>query len=279
MTAVARSPEPAAVMGQAREENFPVASLALPRRVRGHLLVLYGYARLVDDTGDEAAGNRLAQLDELEADLERVWSGRPHNPLIARLQPTVQACDLEIEPFRRLIEANRQDQAVRRYQTFEDLLGYCALSANPVGEVVLRIFGLATPERIALSDKICSALQLTEHWQDVGEDYALGRIYIPAEDLDRFGVTEADLGAGTASPQLKALMEFEVKRARALLRDGAPLARTLPWRCSLAVAGFVGGGRAALKAIERAGYDVLSSPPRAGRASRVLATAGVVARR
>jgi squalene synthase HpnC len=279
MTAVARAPEPATVMNQARAENFPVASLALPRRVRGHLLAVYGYARLVDDTGDEAAGNRLAQLDELEADLERVWGGKPHNPLIARLQPTVEACGLEIEPFRRLIEANRRDQAVHRYRTFEDLLGYCALSANPVGELVLRIFALATPERIALSDKVCSALQLAEHWQDVAEDYALGRIYIPGDDLNDFGVTEADLGASIASSKVKALMEFEVKRARALLHEGAPLVRTLPWRCSLAVAAFVGGGRAALKAIECAGYDVLSSAPRAGRISRASETAAILVRR
>jgi squalene synthase HpnC len=269
----AAGPEMGAVIGQARRENFVVASLVLPRRVRSHLLAVYGFARLVDDAGDEAPGDRLALLDEIEADLERVWGSRPRSPLIARLQPTVAACKLDIDPFRRLIEANRRDQVVHRYEKFEDLLGYCALSANPVGELVLRIFGLATEERLRLSDKVCSALQLTEHWQDVAEDYAAGRIYLPAEDLARFGVAEADLGRRTASHELRELMAFEVRRARALLGDGAPLARTLPARPAFAVAGFVAGGRAALRAIERANYDVLGKPIRAGLARRVVALA------
>jgi squalene synthase HpnC len=255
-------------MAQARHENFPVASLLLPRRVRAHLLAVYGFARLVDDAGDEAKGDRLALLDEIEADLERVWGGRPHNPLIARLQPTVAACRLEIDPFRRLIEANRRDQVLHRYQTFEDLLGYCALSANPVGELVLRIFGLATEDRLRLSDKVCTALQLTEHWQDVAEDHAAGRIYLPIEDLTRFGVAEADLGLPSATPQLGALMAFEVKRARALLDQGASLSRTLPGRYGFAVAGFIAGGRSALRAIERANYDVLSKRTRANFVER-----------
>jgi squalene synthase HpnC len=258
----AAAPETTAVMAQARHENFPVASIVLPRRVRSHLLAVYGFARLIDDTGDEAPGDRLALLDVIEADLEQVWGGRPQNPLIARLQPTVLACSLEIDPFRKLIEANRLDQVVHRYEKFEDLLGYCALSANPVGELVLRIFGLATEERLRFSDKVCSALQLTEHWQDVAEDYAVGRIYLPAEDLARFGVAEADLGRRTAGAELRGLMAFEVRRARALLDDGAPLARTLPVRPAFAVAAFVAGGRSALRAIERENYDVLGSQPR-----------------
>ena len=211
-----------------------------------------------------------ALLDELESDLERVWGGAPRNPLIARLPPTVSACDLQIEPFRKLIEANRRDQSVDRYDTYGDLLGYCELSANPIGELVLGIFGVATPERRALSDKVCSALQLTEHWQDVGEDYARGRIYLPLEDMRRFGVPEADLGASAASPALRSLIEFEVRRARELLDEGAPLVRTLSGRPKLAVAAFVAGGRSALQAIDRAGYEVLGSPPRAGRTQRVL---------
>jgi squalene synthase HpnC len=257
-------------MAQARNENFPVASLLLPKGVRAHLLAVYGFARLVDDVGDEAPGDRLALLDELEADLERVWGGTPRNPLIAHLQPTVVACDLPIEPFRKLVEANRRDQLVDRYETFGDLLGYCELSANPVGELVLRIFGAATPERLALSDKICSALQLAEHWQDVGEDYARGRIYLPLEDLRRFGVSEADLAAAVENQALRSLIQFETLRARELLDQGAPLVRTLSGRAKLAVAAFVGGGRSALRAIERAGYEVLGSPPRAGCVRRAL---------
>lgn len=265
-------------MARARRENFPVASRLLGSRERTHLLALYGFARLVDDAGDEAAGDRLALLDELESDLERVWGGAPRNPLIAGLQPTVAACGLEIEPFRRLIEANRQDQAVHRYETHENLLGYCELSANPVGELVLGVFGLATPERLALSNKVCSGLQLTEHWQDVGEDYARGRVYLPLEDLRHSGVAEADLGAAAAGAPLRSLIEFEVQRARRLLDDGAPLARTLPGRYRLVVAAFVAGGRSALSAIERAGYDVLGAPVRAGRTRRALDLVATVIR-
>jgi squalene synthase HpnC len=257
-------------MAQARHENFPVASLLLPRSVRAHLMAVYGFARLVDDAGDEAAGDRLALLDELEADLDRVWNGQPRNPLIAALVPTVEACDLEIAPFRRLIDANRQDQIVHRYQTYEDLLGYCELSANPVGELVLRIFGVATPQRLELSNKVCTGLQLTEHWQDVGEDYAHDRIYLPLEDMRRHGVTEADLGAATVSQPVRSLMQFEVRRARALLDEGAPLVRTLSRRSTLAIAAFVAGGRSALEAIERADFEVLGSPVRATRTRRVV---------
>jgi squalene synthase HpnC len=278
MSATAHVPGPQTVMAQARYENFPVASRLLPRRVRADLLAVYGFARLVDDAGDEAAGDRLALLDRLEADLERVWGGEPQHPLIARLKPTVAACGLEIGPFRRLIEANRRDQLVDRYETYEDLLGYCELSANPVGELVLRIFGLATADRLALSDKVCTALQLTEHWQDVGEDYARGRIYLPGEDRRRFGVSEAELGAATADQRVRALIEFEVLRARQLLDEGAPLARKLPVRCALAVAAFVAGGRSALQAIERARFDVLGSAVRAGRLRRGLEVAATVIR-
>ena len=138
---------------------------------------------------------------------------------------------------------------------------------------------ITVPAGIVLSDKVCSALQLTEHWQDVGEDCARDRVYLPAEDLRRFGVADTDLAAATATAEVKALMEFEVKRARVLLREGVPLAHTLPGRCSLAVAAFVGGGRAALKAIERAGYDVLGAPPRPGRLRRALETAAILVRR
>ena len=275
----ARAPDPATVMAQARTENFPVASLILPRRVRSHLLAVYGFARLVDDVGDEAAGDRMALLDELEADLEQVWTGTPQNPLIQRLQPTVEACALPIDPFRGLIDANRRDQIVHRYETFDDLLGYCALSASTIGELVLRIFELATPERLELSDKICSALQLTEHWQDIAEDYANGRIYVPLEDMRRFDVAEDELGASAASQRVRELTAFEVERTRRLLSEGAPLARALPRRYGFAVAGFAAGGRSALKAIERADCDVLSPHKRAGWTRRTIDIIDTVVRR
>jgi len=256
-------------MAQAGAENFPVASRLLPRRARADLLAVYGFARLVDDIGDQAAGDRLALLQEVEADLERLWAGEtPRHQLIAGLQAAKTEHDLPIQPFRALIEANRRDQRVHRYATFAELVGYCELSANPVGELVLRIFDAATPERLELSNHVCTALQLAEHWQDVAEDHAAGRIYLPQEDLSHFGVTEADLARPSAPAALRQLMAFEVQRARELLDQGAPLARTLRGRPAFAVRAFVAGGRAALTAIERSGYDVLAIQPRAGRTRR-----------
>lgn len=266
----ADAPESATVMAQARSENFPVANRVLPAAVRDDLLAVYGFARLVDDAGDEAPGDRLALLDDLERDLERAFepAGTPSNPLIAALGPTIVAHSLPVKPFRRLIEANRRDQEVHRYGTFDELVGYCALSADPVGELVLRIFEAATPERIALSNRVCTGLQLVEHWQDVAEDYRRGRIYLPVEDLERFGVAEHELGGSDATPPFKRLMAFEVARARELLAEGAPLIRALTGRAALAVAAFVAGGRSALAAIERADFDVLASRPRPGAALR-----------
>jgi squalene synthase HpnC len=258
------------VMARADSENFPVASRVLPRRARAHLLAIYGFARLVDEIGDSAGGDRLAALDWLEADLDRAYEGRAANPLLEQLEPTLRACSLPREPFIRLIEANRTDQRVSSYETWEELRGYCALSADPVGELVLGVFGLRTPARVALSDSICTALQLAEHCQDVAEDFAAGRIYLPAEDLARFGASTAELGAEHAGGPLRALIGFQIARARALLADGAPLIGEVRGRAKLAVAAFVAGGRAALDAIERAGCDVLPGPPRASRARQLL---------
>ena len=255
-----------ALLDRAKTENFPVASRLLPRRLRGHLLALYGFARLVDWAGDEAPGDRLALLDSLEADLDSLYAGEPpRHELLRRLAPSVAACALPAAPFRDLIEANRRDQRVHRYPSFDALLGYCALSANPVGRLVLHVFGRATPERLERSDAICTALQLAEHWQDVGEDARAGRIYLPQKDLARFGCDEAMLVAGSASPALRALLAFEVARARALLERGAPLVGMLVGRERLAVAGFVAGGHAALDAVERRRFDVLPGAPRPRR--------------
>ncbi len=259
---------------QAGAENFPVALRLLPARYRHHLAAVYGFARTADDMGDEAApAERLRLLDELEADLDRLYvmlareGGHPGPELavIQALGPAVAACSIPAQPFRDLIQANRQDQAVSRYPAFTDLLGYCRLSANPVGRIVLHVFGAATPERAELSDRICTALQLAEHWQDVAEDFRAGRIYLPQEDLARFGAGERDLAAASASPQLRALLEFEVRRARKLLDEGAPLTGTLRGAARAAVAGYVAGGRAALSAITAAGYDVLTATPRPRR--------------
>ena len=262
-------PESAAVLDQAGSENFPVASRLLPRRQRAHLMALYGYARLVDDAGDEAPGDRTALLAEIEADLDRVYAGQPAmHPLLRGLATTVVACDLPRAPLQALLEANRRDQVVSRYRTFDELVAYCELSANPVGRLVLHVFDVATPERIELSDAVCTALQLAEHWQDVVEDLGRGRVYLPAEDLERFGVDEDDLVRSPAPSNVRALMDFEVHRARELLDRGAPLVRTLRGRPRLAVAAFVGGGHAALDAILAVGGDVSAGAPRASRAAR-----------
>jgi squalene synthase HpnC len=265
------APAADAVMARARTENFPVASRLLPRRVRSHLLAIYGFARLVDELGDSADGDRLRALDWLEQELDRAYAGAARHPLLVALEPTLHECALPRGPFARLIEANRLDQRVGRYATWDELRAYCALSADPVGELVLRVFGADTPERIALSDSICTALQLTEHCQDVAEDLARGRVYLPAEDLARFGCSERELAAPHAGEPLRAVLAFEVARARGLLAEGSPLIGELHGRARLAVAAFVAGGRAALGAIERAGYDVLAGPPQAGSGARLLA--------
>jgi squalene synthase HpnC len=265
------APAAEAVMARAHGENFPVASRLLGRRLRRHLLAIYGFARLVDELGDSAPGDRLAALDWLAQELERAYTGRAEHPLLAGLTPTLRECELPREPFLRLIEANRQDQRVDRYATWEQLRAYCSLSADPVGELVLGVIGAATPARIALSDSICTALQLIEHCQDVAEDLARGRVYLPLEDLERFGCATADLAAEHAGAPLRAVLDFEVARARGLLDEGAPLVRELHGRPRIAVAAFVAGGRATLEAIERAGYDVLAGPPTASRSRLALA--------
>jgi squalene synthase HpnC len=284
------------VVANAPGENFPVALRLLPARHRRHLTNLYFFARLTDDLGDEArpggyggAGSppvsggfpggrppgiahfRLRLLDELAADVDRIYSGgTPQSPVMLAMAETVRECDVPAQPLLDLIQANRQDQKVTRYPTYPDLERYCELSANPVGQIVLYIFGVATPERIALSDNICTALQLVEHWQDVAEDLGNGRIYLPGEDLERFGCTEADLAAPTVGPAVRQLMIFETNRASRLLDQGAPLVGTLRGAARLAVAGYLAGGRAALAAISRQHYDVLAGTPR-GRKSRQAA--------
>ena len=266
------------VAANASGENFPVALRVLPRARRRHLTALYCFARLTDDLGDEAretgqadADLRLRLLDELAADVDLIYAGgTPQSPVMRAMADTVRECGVPAQPLLDLIQANRQDQRVARYRTFAELARYCELSADPVGRIVLYIFGAATPERIELSDHVCTALQLAEHWQDVAEDLGRGRIYLPAEDLERFGCTEADLAGPTAGPAVRELMRFEVDRASALLDDGAPLVGTLHGTARLAVAGYLAGGRAALAAIRGQHYDVLRGTPR-GRKPRLAA--------
>ena len=280
-TAHAVDPE-RGTLDKAANENFPVAPFFLPRAWREDLMAVYGFARLVDDIGDgdlapggadarllgvpdDSAGDRLLMLDAFEADLRRVFDGTPRHPLLRRLGPTVRRRSLTPEPFLGLIAANRQDQLVGRYETYDDLLAYCELSANPVGRLVLAVTGTSTPERIRRSDRICTALQIVEHLQDVAEDLTRDRVYLPAEDMVRFHVQEADLAAPTAGASVRALIAFEAGRARELLNEGAPLVGSVHGRLRLLLAGFVAGGRAALGAITATGHDVLPGPPKPGK--------------
>jgi squalene synthase HpnC len=289
----ARTAAITAAAAQAGAENFPVALRALPARYRRHLMAVYRFARTVDDVGDAAlppvdqsakppddlSAERLRLLDELDDDLGRLYRGQaPRLEVIGQLAATVAECGLPSQPLRDLIQANRQDQLVSRYQTFDDLTGYCELSANPVGRIVLYVFGAHTPRRAALSDHVCTALQLAEHWQDVAEDLRAGRIYLPAEDLERFGCTPQDLAEPAAGPGVRALMSFQVARASALLSAGSPLIATLRGAARLAVAGYVAGGRAALAAIENAHYDVLAATPRPAKRRLAVELARAYAR-
>ncbi|MFD5684790.1 squalene synthase HpnC [Streptomyces bacillaris] len=298
MTSTPQARTDDATLGKAADENFPVAPFFLPRAWRDDLMAVYGFARLVDDIGDGdlapggadarhlglepgQSDDRLAMLDALEADLHRVFATtgqEPHHPLMTALRPTVRRRALTPEPFIGLIEANRQDQKVRRYATYEELAAYCELSANTVGRLVLALTGTTSPERVRRSDAVCTALQIVEHLQDVAEDLARDRIYLPAEDMDRFRVTEADLARPTAGASVRALIAYEVERASELLNEGTPLVGSVNGRLKLLLAGFVGGGRSALTAISAAGFDVLPGPPKPTKPS-MLREVAVVLRR
>jgi squalene synthase HpnC len=278
-----------AVAAKASAENFPVALRVLPRRYRAHLTALYGFARLVDDIGDEPlpglpqdateatiTSTRLKLLDDLQQDVAKIYqenTSEPELDAIKALKTTVTECNIPRKPLDDLIQANRQDQLVTRYQTYDELRQYCELSANPVGAGVLYIMNAATPERLSASDSICTALQLIEHTQDVAEDLANGRIYLPREDLERFGVTERELAQPTASGSVRELIKFEADRAERLLDEGAPLIGTLHGAARIAVSGYLAGGRAALKAIANSNFDVLKGTPKPSKADTLAAMA------
>lgn len=249
-----------------RAENFPVALRVLPRQVRTHLQATYDVVRVIDDLGDKAVGDRVALLAGFGRDLATLWTGGPPQAaVLRRLVPTVHACRLPREPFEHLIAANLADQRVTRYASYADLLGYCRLSADPVGRLVLAVFAASSLVTCRLSDRICTALQIIEHIQDVAEDRRAGRIYLPTEDLDHFGVVDSDLDQPTASAPVRWLIAFQTDRAADLLESGVPLLRLLSGWARVAVGGYVAGGRAAVAAIRRADYDVLAGSPRARR--------------
>ncbi len=273
---------------KAAAENFPVALRLLPRQYRGHLMAVYNFARTVDDIGDEAPPDqRLRLLDDLDEDLSRLYAARqdslqpgdqPRHPAVRGLAEVVTDCAIPVQHFRDLISANRQDQVVARYETFDDLLGYCELSANPVGRIVLQVFGCSSPDRAVLSDAICSGLQIVEHLQDVAEDLRAGRIYVPAADMRSHGCTEQDLSGQVAAPPLRRLIAFEAGRAAELINSGAPLVGQLRGAARVAVAGYIAGGRAALAAIARARYDVLAAAPKPAKSRTVRELASTLVR-
>jgi squalene synthase HpnC len=265
--AVALLDDPARLAALAHAENFPVALRLLPRRHRSALAAVYSAVRLIDDTGDTTDGtptDRLAALDSVEAELAGIWVGQPPTrPALEPLAATLRARALSKQPFLDLLEANRLDQHANRYSSYDDLLGYCALSANPIGRTVLEVFGVDDADARSLSDDVCTALQILEHCQDVGEDKRLReRVYLPVEDLQAFVVDPDELSDTQTSAQLRSLLAFEVSRALTLLSSGPTLVSRLHGWAKVAVAGYVAGGLATADAIRHADFDVLQVMPR-----------------
>lgn len=248
-------------LARSHEENFTVGTLLLPLGLRPYLFAVYAFCRHTDDLGDEAAGDRLALLNAWEADLRRCYTGTPEHAILIALQDTIRRFEIPREPFRKLIQANRMDQGHVRFLTYADLLRYCDHSANPVGRMVLHVLGDRTPESQGLADATCTALQLANFWQDVRRDYGMGRIYLPLEDMTRFGYTPVDLAQGVVNPAFRALMRLEVDRAQALFNQGLPLVRRVRGRARLDLALFSRGGMRVLEAIRRQDYDTLSRRP------------------
>jgi squalene synthase HpnC len=259
-------------LARSHYENFSVASWFLPQRLRQHFFNVYAYCRISDDLGDEVGdpAASLELLDQWQAELEACYSGNPRHPVFVALAETVRRFDIPKQTFADLLTAFRQDQTVTRYSTFDDLLGYCRNSANPVGRLVLYVCGYRDTERQQLSDFTCTALQLANFWQDVSVDYAKGRIYLPLEDLLRFGVSENDLTAEKNTSAFCDLMRFEVERARDWFQRGWPLAGQVDRALALDIELFSRGGQEILRAIERQGYAVLGRRPAISK-SRKLA--------
>jgi len=246
-------------------ENFPVASWLLPAALRPAVTAIYRFARTADDFADEGdapPAERLARLDAYRADLGRIAAGRaPDAPALARLAPVIAAHALPLQPFHDLLDAFSQDVVKQRYATFDEVLDYSRRSANPVGLLMLHLFGAAGAENVRRSDQICTGLQLANFWQDVAIDWAKGRLYLPQDDLARFGVSEAQIAAGRVDDPWRRAMAFQVARTRAMLQSGAPLARALPGRIGWELRLVVQGGLRILERIDRAGGDVFRHRP------------------
>ncbi len=258
----------AAKLAGAHYENFPVLSVFLPRALRQDIASLYAYCRTVDDLGDEASGDRMTLLAAWEEDLGRVWTGVPAHPVLKLLQPTVERHRLERPPFLRLLEANRRDQRQKRYADWADLLDYCTYSANPVGRLYLTVLGCRDEELFSLADATCTALQLTNFWQDIARDAVQGRIYIPQQALARAGVSEADILAGRDTAASARLIADLVEFTEPFFRRGLALPPFLPRRYAAGVRLFTAGGMAVLRKVAAGRHTALSCRPRLSRAGK-----------
>jgi len=246
-------------LAKSHYENFTVASWLMPREMRPHMYAIYAYARMADDFADEH--HDLAMLDEWERELDLAYAGAPRHPVFIALADTVRRFEIPREPFKYLLTAFRSDVDFKGFDTLDDLLGYSRCSANPVGRLVLYLFGYSDAERQRLSDLVCSGLQLANFWQDVAVDLDKGRIYFPRRDMERFGVTPADLAAHTSSREFMDLMRYEAGVARAMLVEGGELHKCVDKRLRRDIVMFAGGGLAILRAIDRVNYDVFRRRP------------------
>jgi squalene synthase HpnC len=253
-------------------ENFSVATWFLPKRLRQHFYNVYAYCRISDDLGDETGDTAISLqlLDQWESELNACYNGSPKHPVFVALAGTVREFNIPKQTFLNLLTAFRQDQRITRYETFEDVLGYCRNSANPVGHLVLYLCGYRDPERQQLSDFTCTALQLANFWQDVSPDYEKGRVYLPLEDLRAYGVAEADIANKNNSQAFRELMRFEVQRAREWFEHGLPLVKMVNRELAIDIELFTRGGQEILNAIEKQQYAVLGSRPAISK-SRKLA--------
>ncbi len=258
----------------AHYENFPVASFLVPRSLRGAVVAIYRFARAADDLADEGCASqadRLAALGRYERALEAIRAGSPPGEApFPELAVAIARHRLPLRPFHDLLSAFRQDVTTPRYATFATLLDYCRRSANPIGRLLLHLYRAATPVNLESSDAICTALQLANFWQDVAVDWRKGRVYLPQEDLARFGVAETQIAASGCDSAWRALMTFETSRARAMLDAGRPLVRALPWRLALELSGVLAGGHRILDRIDHAGGDVFRHRPTLTRADWAL---------
>ncbi len=263
-------------LAKSHYENFLVAGAFCPKPLRQHFYNVYAYCRISDDLSDEIGdpAKSLILLDWWEEELDALYAGAPRHPVFVALAETVQQFGIPAEPFRDLLGAFRQDQRVTRYPTYEDLVGYCRGSANPVGRLVLYLCGYQDAERLALSDKTCTALQLANFWQDVTRDLVKDRVYIPLEDMARFGYTEESLLARRFTPEFAALMKFEVERTHTLFNEGLKLTERVDRRVRLDIEMFNRGGQEVLRRIEQQGYDTLTTRPAVPKSRQIALLIG-----